>query len=131
MEGAFAFEESLTAESQYAAPVGYQDLTPSRETTRSGSMTLEIDKADQDLTDPMNLQIDDTTLKIDGGAKAQKMDPDVLEALIRAQSKEIIEEVVRRIVPDLASKIIREELERLLEDTQTATQKRRPRESRP
>ncbi len=40
-----------------------------------------------------------------------------LEVLIRSQSREIIEQVVRKIVPDLAATIIREELERLLEDT--------------
>lgn len=129
VEGSFAFEESLTAQSQYSSHDTYENLNPEQVTR--GNMTLEIDHADQDPTDPIGLQIEDTTMKIDGGTKAQKMDPDVLEALIRAQSKEIIEEVVRRIVPDLASKIIREELERLLEDTQTATQKRRPRESRP
>ena len=51
------------------------------------------------------------------GANPGKVDADGLEKIIRAQSREIIEEVVRRIVPDLASQIIREELERLLEDT--------------
>jgi hypothetical protein len=37
-----------------------------------------------------------------------------LEAIIRAQSQEIIEEAVRRIVPDIASELIKKELERLL-----------------
>jgi hypothetical protein len=45
------------------------------------------------------------------------MNAQELERVIRAQSREIIEQVVRKIVPDLAASIIREELERLLEDT--------------
>ena len=46
-----------------------------------------------------------------------QLSADRLEAIIRAQSREIIEQVVRKMVPELASTIIREELERLLEDT--------------
>lgn len=46
-----------------------------------------------------------------------QMNAQDLERVIRAQSREIIEQVVRKIVPDLAASIIREELERLLEDT--------------
>ncbi len=42
---------------------------------------------------------------------------DRLEEIIRAQSREIIEAVVRKIVPDLASTIIRQELDRLLDET--------------
>lgn len=44
------------------------------------------------------------------------LDADQLEKIVRAQSREIIETLVRRIVPDLATKIIRAELERLLEE---------------
>lgn len=45
-----------------------------------------------------------------------QLSADKLEELIRAQSREIIESVVRRIVPDLATEMIREELRRLLQD---------------
>jgi two-component system cell cycle response regulator len=48
---------------------------------------------------------------------ADQMSAENLERIIRAQSREIIEQVVRKLVPDLAATIIREELERLLEDT--------------
>ncbi len=37
-----------------------------------------------------------------------------LEKIIRAQSKEVIEEVVKRVVPELATQIIRDEINRLL-----------------
>jgi CheY-like chemotaxis protein len=47
------------------------------------------------------------------------LDADRLEEIIRAQSREIIEAVVRRIVPDLATDIIRQELNRLLDDKGT------------
>jgi hypothetical protein len=45
-----------------------------------------------------------------------KLSEDRLETILRAQSREVIEEVVRRIVPDLASEIIRQELQRLLQE---------------
>jgi two-component system cell cycle response regulator len=50
-------------------------------------------------------------------AGINQMSAEHLESIIRAQSREIIEQVVRRLVPDLATTIIREELERLLTDT--------------
>lgn len=49
------------------------------------------------------------------------MTSDQLERIIRAQSREIIEDVVRRLIPDMAAAIIREELERLLTDTASGT----------
>ena len=45
-----------------------------------------------------------------------QMDVDRLEEILRAQSREIIESFVRRVLPDLASDIIRAELQRLLEE---------------
>jgi CheY-like chemotaxis protein len=48
---------------------------------------------------------------------------DRLEEIVRTQSREIIQELVQRLVPDLASEIIREELERLLEDTSARDRK--------
>lgn len=50
------------------------------------------------------------------------LNADQLERIVRAQSREIIESVVRRIVPDLATQIIRAELERLLEEPSTEKQ---------
>ena len=50
-------------------------------------------------------------------AKIPQLSPERLEQIIRAQAREIVEAVVRKIVPDLATDIIREELQRLLEDT--------------
>lgn len=41
---------------------------------------------------------------------------DQLEQIVRAQSREVIETLARRIVPDIATKIIRAELKRLLEE---------------
>ena len=52
-------------------------------------------------------------------AKIPQLSPERLEQIIRAQAREIVESVVRKIVPDLATDIIREELQRLLEDTST------------
>ena len=49
--------------------------------------------------------------------KIPQLSPERLEQIIRAQAREIVESVVRKIVPDLATDIIREELQRLLEDT--------------
>jgi len=46
-----------------------------------------------------------------------QLEADRLEEIIRAQSREIIESVVRRIVPDIASELIKQEIQRLLEDT--------------
>ena len=45
---------------------------------------------------------------------ASKLDADQLERIIRSQSHEIIEAVVRKIVPALASQMIKKELELLL-----------------
>lgn len=58
-----------------------------------------------------------TAGSIDGPITGTNMSADQLEAIIRAQSREIIESVVRRIVPDLASQMIKRELERLLAET--------------
>lgn len=50
------------------------------------------------------------------GGVSDRLSADELERIIRAQSKEIIESVVARIVPDMASEMIRKELERLLKE---------------
>lgn len=39
-----------------------------------------------------------------------------IETIIRAQSKEIIEQLVYKLVPDIATKIVKEELQRLIEE---------------
>lgn len=45
---------------------------------------------------------------------SDQISADQLEKIIRAQSKEVIEEVVKRVVPELATQIIRDEINRLL-----------------
>lgn len=45
-----------------------------------------------------------------------QMSVDQIERIIRAQSQEVIEAIVRKIVPELATEIIKKELERLLAD---------------
>jgi CheY-like chemotaxis protein len=45
-----------------------------------------------------------------------QLSADRLEDIVRAQSREVIEALVKRLVPDLAAEIIRQELERLLQD---------------
>jgi CheY-like chemotaxis protein len=54
-----------------------------------------------------------------GEGQIPQLSPERLEQIVRAQSREIIESVVRKIVPDLASELIREELERLLSESPT------------
>lgn len=61
------------------------------------------------------------------GAPPPQLNAEQLEDIIRAQSRDIIESVVRKIVPDLAAAIIREELERLLEDTAVRDDRKGPR----
>lgn len=59
------------------------------------------------------------TLRLEGvplSDEIPRLSEDRLEEIIRAQSREIIEAVVRRVVPDLAADIIRRELQRLLEE---------------
>jgi hypothetical protein len=44
----------------------------------------------------------------------QQLSSDQLEKIIRAQSREVIEEVVKRVVPEIATQIIRDEINRLI-----------------
>lgn len=46
----------------------------------------------------------------------RQLSSDQLEKIIRAQSKEVIEEVVKRVVPELATQIIRDEINRLINE---------------
>lgn len=55
-----------------------------------------------------------------------QLEADRLEEIIRAQSREIIESVVRRIVPDIASELIKQEIQRLLEDTSLSSVRESP-----
>ena len=47
-----------------------------------------------------------------------QLSPQQLEKLIQAQSKDVIESIVWKIVPDLAEKIIREKLDQLMKDAE-------------
>ncbi|HVK60696.1 MAG TPA: response regulator [Bdellovibrionales bacterium] len=74
-----------------------------------------------------SLEIEETTLNIPNQGAIPQMDADRLEEIIRAQSRDIIEAVVRKIVPDLAEKLIRAELERLIGDDDSSDEVERPR----
>jgi CheY-like chemotaxis protein len=61
-----------------------------------------------------------------------QLSADRLEEIVRAQSREIIEALVKKIVPDLATDLIRKELQRLLDDNgQGKTDRKSEREIRP
>ena len=45
-----------------------------------------------------------------------KLTADELETVIRAQSKDVIEEVVWKVVPEMAKQLIEKEIKRLLEE---------------
>ena len=96
---------------------------------------------------PTGLSLDDAPLNFDladpnafneedlrtarGGERTEsreaipQLSADRLEAIVRAQSREIIEGLVRKLVPELASQIIRAELERLLEDERSTAERPR------
>lgn len=59
---------------------------------------------------------DEDRLELDENSGIPQITPEHLEAIIRSQSRDVIETVVRRLIPDLATQIIREELARLLAD---------------
>ena len=56
---------------------------------------------------------------VDYSAAAPQMDADQLERVIRAQSREVIETVVARVVPEIAREMIKKELDRLLSESST------------
>lgn len=76
-------------------------------------------------TDVLNENADDdsthkllaTTGILPENRSIPKLDANQLETIIRSQSREIIEELVKRIVPELASELIKQELHRLLEES--------------
>jgi hypothetical protein len=80
---------------------------------------LELTKSGADLLSPSDEppRTQQRTPPAPHSAGAAQLSAEQLEHIIRSQSREIIERVVRKLVPDLAATIIREELERLLEDT--------------
>lgn len=80
------------------------------------ALPLEPFGLDQPFTD-QSFKIDEP-LETKTTPLIPQLSADRLEELIRAQSREIIETVVRKLVPELATTIIREELERLLADTE-------------
>jgi hypothetical protein len=77
---------------------------------------------------PLESEDDDAVLELDLSDE-KSPDPSVaaipqlnekqLEAIIRAQSKEVIEKVVWQVVPEIATRIIERELERLLKERQS------------
>jgi CheY-like chemotaxis protein len=84
---------------------------------------VELPEQPLGLEDTEELSLESSTLQT---GKIPQVDAGRLEEIIRAQSRDIIEAVVRKIVPDLATAIIREELERLLEDTAVRESRKGP-----
>jgi CheY-like chemotaxis protein len=76
------------------------------------SFSLDLINGDEDLEMPLRPM---TPSQSTGGIP--QLSTDRLEEIVRAQSREVIESLVRRIVPELATDIIHKELERLLEDS--------------
>jgi CheY-like chemotaxis protein len=138
-EGAEGFNIDM-GEEEFSSPGFETEAPPQPLQTRSGDddhfgndLTLEaqqINEAHDEIALPLE-PLDEDELEIthsgalDGlksstatpPAGVNQMSAKELERVIRSQSREIIEQVVRKIVPELAATIIREELERLLEDT--------------
>ncbi len=57
----------------------------------------------------------------DDSVKAQSkvdMSPDMLEKILREQSREVIESICWKILPDIAERIVREELQKILRDNE-------------
>ena len=94
-------DEINAAEDEIPFPIEPLDIDSDLEITQSGAPISQGDRRSSAQPPPNMNQL-----------SAQE-----LERVIRSQSREIIEQVVRKIVPELAASIIREELERLLEDT--------------
>jgi CheY-like chemotaxis protein len=83
------------------------------------SLELEIETDDTDKHSELKTQrtepLRESKLGLETG-RIPQLSSERLEEIIRAQSREIIESVVRKIVPDIAAGLIREELNRLLEE---------------
>ena len=50
---------------------------------------------------------------------ARNLSPEQLETIIRSQAKDVIETVVWRVVPELASQLIEKEINRLLQERES------------
>lgn len=89
------------------------------EPSHAGLSLTEIQGGEMEIEIPLTHPTEKIRARTDRSSSqpATQMSADHLEAIIRAQSREIIEEVVRRVVPDLASRMIREELARLLDES--------------
>jgi CheY-like chemotaxis protein len=67
------------------------------------------------LGEPQLTEITQPPQRTSAAGLPSQMNVDELERLIRAQSREVIEAVVQRVVPELAREMIRQELDRLLQ----------------
>ncbi|MCB0411174.1 MAG: hypothetical protein KDD22_01525, partial [Bdellovibrionales bacterium] len=103
---------NLIEDTKDSIPVPHKQPRPP---ASSPVRTIELD-----LSENEELELEEVELKspIQSVAPAanQKLSEAQLEALIRSQSKEIIESVVWKVVPDLAAQIIERELKRLLDE---------------
>lgn len=85
--------------------------TPSKPMTPPPAVPQEPDEVELDLDETGHQQAASQTNGVPPQMNAQQ-----LEQVIRAQSREVIESVVWKVVPELAKQIIERELKRLLEE---------------
>ncbi len=80
---------------------------PSKTTATTEDMDLEIEKPIEDELSPFD------------ATNIPQLNEDRLMEIIEAQSKEVIEKVVWKVVPEIATQVIERELKRLLEEQNT------------
>ncbi len=98
------------------APLELTEALESHEAMRPN--IYDLDEAAEEFEEiemPPDLEAHEPHAHLVSGEVPQ-LSADRLEEIIRSQSKEIIESVVQRIVPDIASDMIRKELDRLLRE---------------
>lgn len=71
-------------------------------------------KEDDTETTEIESELSRTSIEVDDTQPVRQYTEAELETILSAQSKELIESVVWKIVPDLAERIIREELEKIM-----------------
>ncbi len=116
----FAYQppgRSLADNSLLLRPEEIEDATLDVDLKLDEPPGLSLTSIDDEMTEPARGRETATEFPVDEVGRIPQLSPERLEQIIRAQTREIVESVVRRIVPDLATDIIREELQRLLEDT--------------
>jgi CheY-like chemotaxis protein len=81
-------------------------------------MALDFDVDEEDLSHLEDLKEPTRTQTLTKSpAETITLSPGQLEQIVREQSRELIEKLVKKLLPEMASQIIKEELRRLLDDT--------------